>query len=261
MGGPYHAWVKAVEAARDGSASLPFEERVALGDLLTLGTTYAMNGGEETEYTRLAGTSIHQFLGQSVGEASPSEADGESAAVEVASATNRSGLAAVADETPEPIAEEAEALVLNGRWTITGAGTAEDPYAIGFDMLVALEQNYEPKSAGKSEVPAWITALDGKFVVVTGFVGFPFIAPLADECMVMLNQWDGCCIGVPPTPYDAIEVQLAEPIDLQDGVPNYGTITGVFRTDPYLVNGWLIGLYVMDEARFENAASKGQAGF
>lgn len=162
----------------------------------------------------------------------------------------------------EPAAPEAApTLLLNERFKITGAGTPDDPYAIGFDMLVTLERDYEPKTAGKAEVPEWIKPLDGKHVVVTGFIGFPFIAPTSDECMVMLNQWDGCCIGVPPTPYDAIEVQLEQPIDLSAGVPNYGTIRGVFRTDPYLVNGWLIGLYVMDEARMENAGSKGQAGF
>ena len=169
---------------------------------------------------------------------------------------------AEAPAAPEPATPEAApTLLLNERFKVTGAGTPEDPYRIDFDMLVALEQDYEPKTEGKAEVPEWIKPLDGKHVVVTGFIGFPFIAPTSDECMVMLNQWDGCCIGVPPTPYDAIEVQLDQPIDLSAGVPNYGTIRGVFRTDPYLVNGWLIGLYVMDEARLENAGSKGQAGF
>jgi hypothetical protein len=157
--------------------------------------------------------------------------------------------------------ETAYTLMLDERYGITGQGTAEDPYAIDFDMLVALEQDYEPKVPGKTDVPEWIKPLDDKRVIITGFIGFPFISPSADECMVMLNQWDGCCIGVPPTPYDAVEVQLAEPIDLQQGIINYGTLTGVFRTDPYLVNGWLIGLYVLDEARLESGGSKNQEGF
>ncbi|MCC7387251.1 MAG: hypothetical protein IT431_00635 [Phycisphaerales bacterium] len=152
-------------------------------------------------------------------------------------------------------------LTLNGRYPITGSGTAEDPYKIDFDMLVALEHDYQPKTAGKDMIPEWITPLNGKVVEITGFIGFPFIAPTADECMVMLNQWDGCCIGVPPTPYDAVEVQLAEEVDLGNGVPNYGTIRGVFRADPYLVNGWLIGLYVMDEATLRSAGSRDQTGF
>ncbi len=174
---------------------------------------------------------------------------------------------------PAPLAEDvavkstpsepdaAATFMLNSLYLIPGSGTDADPYIIGFDMLVALEQDYAPETEGKGIVPEWIKPLDGKVVTITGFIGFPFISPQADECMVMLNQWDGCCIGIPPSLYDAVEVQLAEPIDLQNGVINYGTLTGVFRTDPYLVNGWLIGLYVMDEARLESGGSKNQAGF
>lgn len=171
-----------------------------------------------------------------------------------------------AAETPaEPATAEGEpgggVLVLNDRYRVPGAGTASDPYKVDFETLVALEHEYEPKTEGKDQVPAWIKPLDGKHVEITGFIGFPFIAPSADECMVMLNQWDGCCIGVPPTPYDAVEVKLAAAVDLSKGVPNYGTIRGVFRTDPYLVNGWLIGLYVMDDATLSGAGSKNQVGY
>jgi hypothetical protein len=178
------------------------------------------------------------------------------------------------DLAPEPVVEagapeapaeappaEAGVLMLNDRHRVTGEGTAAKPYIVSWDALLALESEYEPKTEGKKQIPEWITALDGKHVSITGFIAFPFIAPSAEECMVMLNQWDGCCIGVPPTPYDAVEVKLAEPIDLQQGVVNYGTITGVFRTDPYLVNGWLIGLYVMDEAKLTNAGGKNAPGF
>lgn len=173
------------------------------------------------------------------------------------------GVVEAAAEAPagEAPAVPEGATMLNGIHAVTGAGTAEDPYVIDFDLLVALEQDYEPKVEGKKEVPEWIGLLDGKHVKITGFIGFPFIAPSADECMVMLNQWDGCCIGVPPTPYDAVEVQLAEAVDLSRGVPNYGTVQGVFRTDPYLVNGWLIGLYLMEDAELMQAGSKNQAGF
>ena len=156
---------------------------------------------------------------------------------------------------------EAYTLKLNDRWGITGSGTAADPYAIDFDMLVALEQDYAPTKDNEPEIPEWIKPLDDKQVIITGFIGFPFIAPTSDECMVMLNQWDGCCIGIPPTPYDAVEVQLAEPVDLSAGVPNYGTITGTFRTDPYLINGWLMGVYVMEDARLIDTGSRNQAGF
>lgn len=175
--------------------------------------------------------------------------------------------AATADATADAgdaaaeVADAGNALMLNDRYRVTGEGTAESPYQIDFDMLVAVEQDYAPKEEGKKEIPEWINVLNGKHVNITGFVAFPFLSATANECMVMLNQWDGCCIGVPPTPYDAVEVQFAEPLDLNRGIPNYGTLSGVFRTDPYLVNGWLIGLYVMDDAKIIESGSKNQSGF
>lgn len=167
------------------------------------------------------------------------------------------------EAAPEPaeLAPEPGTIMLNGRYRIPGEGTESKPYILSWDTLTALESEYNPKKEGMKEIPEWIRVLDGKHVSITGFIAFAFIAPTADECMVMLNQWDGCCIGVPPTPYDAVEVKLATTLDLQQGIINYGTITGVFRTDPYLVNGWLIGLYVMDHAAVTKAGAKNQAGF
>ncbi|MDQ7013301.1 MAG: hypothetical protein Q9O74_05310 [Planctomycetota bacterium] len=165
------------------------------------------------------------------------------------------------DDDTDTSPEATNTKTLNERYPLTGDGTAESPYVISFDMLIAVEHDYAPKIEGKAEIPEWIKVLDGKHVSITGFVAFPFLSATADECMVMLNQWDGCCIGVPPTPYDAVEVQFTQPLDLNRGVPNYGTLTGIFRTDPYLVNGWLIGLYVMDNATLINSGSKNQSGF
>ncbi len=45
----------------------------------------------------------------------------------------------------------------------------------------------------------------------------------AKELMVMLNKWDGCCVGLPPTPFDSIEAALdtiedmIEPYLIQQG--------------------------------------------
>ena len=72
----------------------------------------------------------------------------------------------------------------------------------------------------------------------------------------MLNQWDGCCIGVPPTPYDAIEVKLLEPAKRggRHASFNFGGVRGTFRVDPYLVENWLVGLYILDGARMVEGA-------
>ena len=77
----------------------------------------------------------------------------------------------------------------------------------------------------------------------------PVVAPTASECLLMLNQWDGCCIGVPPTPYDAVEVRLAtEMKGWKRHTINFGTIEGTFKVEPYLVENWLVGLYLFENA-------------
>ena len=69
------------------------------------------------------------------------------------------------------------------------------------------------------------------------------------EMLVMLNKWDGCCIGVPPTPFDAIEVHLTAPVARgPKHAINFGTITGVMKVDPYLIEDWLVGLYILDQS-------------
>jgi hypothetical protein len=76
------------------------------------------------------------------------------------------------------------------------------------------------------------------------------------ELLVMLNQWDGCCIGVPPTPYDAIEVKLTEPAKRggKHATFNYGTVEGRLKVEPYLVENWLVGLYLLEDAQLKLGA-------
>ncbi|MFG0259842.1 MAG: hypothetical protein ACF8LK_05760, partial [Phycisphaerales bacterium JB041] len=85
-----------------------------------------------------------------------------------------------AEGTAEEVAAAGDALMLNGRYRVPGEGTAESPYEITFDMLVAVEQEYAPKEEGKKEIPEWINTLNGKHVNITGFVAFPFLAATAN---------------------------------------------------------------------------------
>ena len=38
---------------------------------------------------------------------------------------------------------------------------------------------------------------------------------IADELLVMRYEWDGCCIGGPPSAFDSFEVTLVTPMPLQ----------------------------------------------
>lgn len=139
-------------------------------------------------------------------------------------------------------------LLINDRWVIKGDGSAEKPYEVTWEYLISAGETYDPK-AGQNDIPPHISMLDGTHVRITGWIAFPLYVQSATELLVMLNQWDGCCIGVPPTPYDAIEVRLRAPAEGDARQATFGTVQGIMSVQPYVVGGWLVGLYVMDQAR------------
>ena len=137
-------------------------------------------------------------------------------------------------------------LLVDGRWVVRGEGSAENPYRINWDLLVSAGDTYQPRT-GSLKMPGRIALLDGKHVRIEGYLAFPLVATESKEALVMLNQWDGCCIGVPPTPYDAIEVKLdtAVPVGRRHAMV-FGSVEGVLRVEPYIVEQWLVGLYLLD---------------
>jgi hypothetical protein len=136
-------------------------------------------------------------------------------------------------------------------WTIRGAGTDESPYEVSWEFLSSAQEEYMPR-LGEKKLPARIAFLSGKRVRISGYLAFPLVAPTASECLLMLNQWDGCCIGIPPTPYDAVEVKLmAEIKGWKRHTINFGAIEGTFKVEPYLVENWLVGLYLIEGAKLD----------
>jgi hypothetical protein len=137
-------------------------------------------------------------------------------------------------------------LLVDGKYVVKGKGTKEEPYKVTWDHLVSAQNEYAPKD-GRKTIPARIQALNDTWVELTGYVAFPLMSSESDELLSMMNQWDGCCIGIPPTPYDAIEVRLVAAVSGNARLTTYGTVKGKFKVDPHLVGGWLVGLYVMDD--------------
>ncbi|MDA1007758.1 MAG: hypothetical protein O2800_01960 [Planctomycetota bacterium] len=136
----------------------------------------------------------------------------------------------------------------DGRFHIRGKGTETEPYEITWELLTSVEDNYVPRLS-MMEIPQRIAMLQGAWVRVSGYIAFPLVAIESDELLLMLNQWDGCCIGVPPSPYDAIETRLSSAIEV--GARHqiqYATVKGRLKVDPYVVDKWLVGLYLMEDA-------------
>jgi hypothetical protein len=136
---------------------------------------------------------------------------------------------------------------------ISGDGTPARPFVIDWQVLRSVARDYNPKQ-GQSEIPAWVMQLHGKRVRVEGNTLLPVVAEATNELLVMQNPWDGCCVGVPPTPYDAIEVKLAKMQSMGNAPTGFGMVEGTFKVDPYIVSGWLLGLYLIEDASFESAA-------
>jgi len=146
-------------------------------------------------------------------------------------------------------------LIIDERFAVKGKGTLEDPFVVSWDQLTAASEVYDPRK-GQKKIPDFVQMLDGQYVSVTGYVAFPIYVKEPKEMLSMLNQWDGCCIGIPPTPYDAIEVHLKDVATKEQRKATFGTVAGRLSVKPYLVGDWLVGLYVMDEA----AVSKPKVG-
>lgn len=141
---------------------------------------------------------------------------------------------------------------VDGRYTILGSGTELDPYRVTWELL---KSAYETMDLNGSRVtpPKRLEMLNGTYVQISGYLAPPLWGQETKELLVLLNRWDGCCIGLPPTPFDCIEAQLSAPMKLGAAhTINYGTIRGKFIVEPFKAGTFLIGLYRLEEAQTDD---------
>ena len=141
---------------------------------------------------------------------------------------------------------------VDGRYTILGSGTELDPYRITWELL---KSAYETMDLNGERVapPKRVEMLNGTYVQISGYLAPPLWGQETKELLVMFNKWDGCCIGLPPTPFDCIEAQLAAPIKLGAAhTISYGAIRGKFIVEPFKAGKFLIGLYRLEEAQTDD---------
>jgi len=150
-------------------------------------------------------------------------------------------------------------LLLDGKYVVKGAGTPDDPFQVSWEQLTSAADSFDPQS-GKKKIPQRVAMLHDKHVRISGYISFPLMVEEPRECLAMLNQWDGCCIGVPPTPYDALEVTLAKPASGNNRYAIAGNVTGVFQVKPYVMGNWLVGLYMLNRSKLEGTDFGGPAG-
>jgi hypothetical protein len=143
---------------------------------------------------------------------------------------------------------------VDDRFTIRGSGTERDPYLVTWELLSSAMETVDAP-AGKFVIPGRIADLRGAWVRISGYWAPPVQAFEARELMVMLNKWDGCCIGLPPTPFDSIEATLSAPMPVKgEHLFRFGTITGRLEVEPFVAGSFLLGLYRLQDAVMESSS-------
>jgi len=137
---------------------------------------------------------------------------------------------------------------LDGRFMVTGSGTEQDPFVISWPLVFSASETIDA-AAGKLAAPAHIDFLNGQWVQLSGYLAPPLWGEQTSELLVMKNRWDGCCIGLPPTPFDCIEASLAAPLKLgAQHTISFGTVRGRLMVEPFKAGAFLLGLYRLQDA-------------
>lgn len=140
---------------------------------------------------------------------------------------------------------------LGGKYILRGNGTERDPYTISWELLASARSTIDA-AKGELDPPAHIELLDGAWVRLDGYYSSPLLEETVDEVLLTLNRWDGCCIGLPPTPFDCIETGLRKPINMRSRhLVRFGTVTGRMKVRPFAIGNWLMGLYQLEDATLD----------
>jgi hypothetical protein len=143
---------------------------------------------------------------------------------------------------------------IDGQYMVRGSGSESDPYQITWELLTSAARTVD---ASKSiyEVPGRIADLRGAWVQISGYWAPPLQVFQTKEAMFMLNKWDGCCIGLPPTPFDSIEATFTKPFAVQgQHLYRFGTIKGRLEIEPFAAGMFLLGFYRLHDAVMESTS-------
>lgn len=125
------------------------------------------------------------------------------------------------------------------------SGSIAGIHKIAFQLL---EKAKSVSQGSDVRVPDDIQALDGRWVTITGNVLIPWVEQKVTQFVLAKNPWDGCCLGIPPGPYDSVSVRLREGSHLKDRFSAVQTLSGRFRVELERSEGYVTGLYKLVDA-------------
>jgi hypothetical protein len=147
-------------------------------------------------------------------------------------------------------------LRLDARFAVPGNGSEQDPFVLTWPLLASASETVDA-AAGRLTPPPHIGFLSGQWVQISAFLAPPLWGETTSELLVMKNRWDGCCIGLPPTPFDCIEATLAAPVTLgAKHSISFGTVRGRLVVEAFTAGSFLIGLYRLESAQVEGMKAR-----
>lgn len=142
-------------------------------------------------------------------------------------------------------------LELDWRFRIVGNGRVDDPYRISWELLTS-SNSYVDAAVKALTPPPWVRALDGTYIEISGYYSTAVRVSAAKNLLLTLNRWDGCCIGLPPTPFDAVDMDMRAPVMMQGlHLFRFGTFRGRLVVSPFETGGFLLGLYRLEDTTLE----------
>ncbi len=147
-------------------------------------------------------------------------------------------------------------LRLDHRFSLSGSGSEQDPFRLTWPLLASAADSVDA-AANHLTPPPHIQFLDGQWVQISAYLAPPLWGERTTELLVMKNRWDGCCIGLPPTPFDCVEATLATPVTLgaRHSI-SYGTVRGRLTVQPFTAGMFLLGLYRLEQAQLEDVKAR-----
>lgn len=107
----------------------------------------------------------------------------------------------------------------------------------------------EDEVTGIERLPEEVERLAGRWVTVVGYLLVPGAVAEARAFTVGRDPWDGCCLGKPPTVFDSLSVNLRPGESVRPPFPPLITVSGRLRIEPQTVDGVMVGLFHLDDAR------------
>jgi hypothetical protein len=151
------------------------------------------------------------------------------------------------EDGPRLVRMQDGSVIVDRYWILPGGdGSAEHPYQLSWDLLLSAQNTSQPGAA--VELPERVKMLSGKHVVIKGNTVKTVVGAKGDEFLLNDQLMDNCPTCINRTIYATIAVKVKTPEAMDAGVINILTLRGKFKAEPYLKNGFLIGVYFLEDA-------------